>query len=236
MASLHPPLPRQPKDPSLPSLPGERPPTALRVKIPVIGLPMVTGPLKDFAVPDPAPGRLTDGISAALPAVRVTLALITARLVVVTMTEIAMAAEEEMTSASAALLVAVAADLRLQATFPTSRDGSSMISLFPPTRSACSAAPFSLEVSRKLRQLPYPKTTCTNRCYSCPEPELRQIFGRFGTVQTCIVNKDKRHAFVKMLTRKDAEAAKTNMEDNRHLDVPLRVSHYPRCYSPSIIY
>lgn len=58
----------------------------------------------------------------------------------------------------------------------------------------------------------------------CPEPELRAIFGRYGTVQTCIVNKDKRHAFVKMLTRKDAEAAKTNMEDNRHLDIPLRVS------------
>ncbi|KAJ4153107.1 hypothetical protein LMH87_009612 [Akanthomyces muscarius] len=57
---------------------------------------------------------------------------------------------------------------------------------------------------------------------TCPEPELRQIFGRFGTVQTCIVNKDKRHAFVKMLTRKDAEAAKTNMEDNRHLEIPLR--------------
>lgn len=57
---------------------------------------------------------------------------------------------------------------------------------------------------------------------TCPEPELRAIFGRYGTVQTCIVNKDKRHAFVKMLTRKDAESAKTNMEDNRHLDIPLR--------------
>ncbi|TQW03080.1 RNA binding protein Nrd1 [Cordyceps javanica] len=57
---------------------------------------------------------------------------------------------------------------------------------------------------------------------TCPEPELRSIFGRYGTVQTCIVNKDKRHAFVKMLTRKDAENAKTSMEDNRHLDIPLR--------------
>ncbi|KAJ6785047.1 hypothetical protein PWT90_08765 [Aphanocladium album] len=57
---------------------------------------------------------------------------------------------------------------------------------------------------------------------TCPEPELRSIFARYGTVQTCIVNKDKRHAFVKMLTRKDAELAKTSMEDNRHLDIPLR--------------
>ncbi|KAM3460331.1 hypothetical protein NHJ6243_006045 [Beauveria neobassiana] len=57
---------------------------------------------------------------------------------------------------------------------------------------------------------------------TCPEAELRAIFGRYGTVQTCIVNKDKRHAFVKMLTRKDAELAKSSMEDNRHLDIPLR--------------
>jgi len=43
-------------------------------------------------------------------------------------------------------------------------------------------------------------------------------------VQTCIVNKDKRHAFVKMFYRKDAEAAKAAMEDNRATDLPLRVS------------
>lgn len=65
-----------------------------------------------------------------------------------------------------------------------------------------------------------------NPNHSCPEPELRAIFGRYGTVQTCIVNKDKRHAFVKMLTRKDAELAKTSMEDNRHIDIPLRVSFF----------
>ncbi|KXJ96977.1 hypothetical protein Micbo1qcDRAFT_4585 [Microdochium bolleyi] len=41
-----------------------------------------------------------------------------------------------------------------------------------------------------------------------PESELRGIFGRNGAVQTCIVNKDKRHAFVKMANRKDAVAAK----------------------------
>jgi protein NRD1 len=52
---------------------------------------------------------------------------------------------------------------------------------------------------------------------------LRNVFSRFGTVQTCIVNKDKRHAFVKMLTRKDALSAKENTEENRNLDLPLRV-------------
>ncbi|KAF7542424.1 hypothetical protein G7Z17_g11585 [Cylindrodendrum hubeiense] len=57
---------------------------------------------------------------------------------------------------------------------------------------------------------------------TCTENELRNIFSRFGTVQTCIVNKDKRHAFVKMLTRKDAVTAKDGTEDTRNLEVPLR--------------
>ncbi|KAJ4261458.1 hypothetical protein NW762_006883 [Fusarium torreyae] len=57
---------------------------------------------------------------------------------------------------------------------------------------------------------------------TCSESELRGIFGRFGTVQTCIVNKDKRHAFVKMLTRQDAVSAKQGTEDSRNLEVPLR--------------
>ena len=50
---------------------------------------------------------------------------------------------------------------------------------------------------------------------SIPESELRAIFTRFGDVQTCIVNKEKRHAFVKMYTRADAEAAKNGMEHTR---------------------
>ncbi|KAF4969386.1 hypothetical protein FSARC_3368 [Fusarium sarcochroum] len=57
---------------------------------------------------------------------------------------------------------------------------------------------------------------------TCSESELRGIFARFGTVQTCIVNKDKRHAFVKMLTRQDAVSAKQGTEDSRNLEVPLR--------------
>ncbi|KAI9170972.1 Rpb7-binding protein seb1 [Paramyrothecium foliicola] len=57
---------------------------------------------------------------------------------------------------------------------------------------------------------------------TCSEAELRNIFSRFGTVQTCIVNKDKRHAFVKMISRRDAVAAKEGTEDNRNLEVALR--------------
>jgi RNA recognition motif-containing protein len=60
--------------------------------------------------------------------------------------------------------------------------------------------------------------------YSCSENELREIFNRFGQVQTCIVNKDKRHAFVKMYYRKDAERAKTAMEEMRNQEFQLRVS------------
>lgn len=57
---------------------------------------------------------------------------------------------------------------------------------------------------------------------TCPENELRNIFGRFGAVQTCIVNKEKRHAFVKMYTRKDAVSAKEAMEEGRSGDASLR--------------
>jgi protein NRD1 len=59
---------------------------------------------------------------------------------------------------------------------------------------------------------------------TCSEQELRQIFGKFGKVQTCIVNKDKRHAFVKMYYRKDAVKAKEGMDEHRNADLPLRVS------------
>lgn len=57
-----------------------------------------------------------------------------------------------------------------------------------------------------------------------PESELRNIFSNFGQVQTCIVNKDKRHAFVKMISRADALRAKDEMEKNRLPDSQLRVS------------
>ncbi|CAK7567002.1 MAG: hypothetical protein SEPTF4163_004959 [Sporothrix epigloea] len=48
-----------------------------------------------------------------------------------------------------------------------------------------------------------------------PDAELRAIFTRFGDVQTCIVNKEKRHAFVKMYKRADAESAKHGMDHTR---------------------
>ncbi|RDW83193.1 hypothetical protein BP5796_04684 [Coleophoma crateriformis] len=54
------------------------------------------------------------------------------------------------------------------------------------------------------------------------EPELRSAFEHYGTVQTCIVNKDKRHAFVKMLTRADAVTAKETMEQQRAQDMQGR--------------
>lgn len=57
---------------------------------------------------------------------------------------------------------------------------------------------------------------------TCSEAELRSMFNRFGTVQTCIVNKEKRHAFVKMYSRKDAVSAKEAMEDGRSPDAQLR--------------
>ena len=47
---------------------------------------------------------------------------------------------------------------------------------------------------------------------SCTEQELRRICSTFGQVQTCIVNKEKRHAFVKMLDRKGAVLTKEGME------------------------
>ncbi|KAH9908061.1 hypothetical protein F4778DRAFT_777427 [Xylariomycetidae sp. FL2044] len=50
---------------------------------------------------------------------------------------------------------------------------------------------------------------------TCPESELRSVFNRHGQVQTCIVNKDKRHAFVKMVTRDDALNAKKAMENSQ---------------------
>ncbi|MCJ1306116.1 hypothetical protein MMC08_008934, partial [Hypocenomyce scalaris] len=54
------------------------------------------------------------------------------------------------------------------------------------------------------------------------EDDLRAIFSAFGQVQTCIVNVDKRHAFVKMITRRDAMAAKDGMERYKSPEMQLR--------------
>ena len=55
--------------------------------------------------------------------------------------------------------------------------------------------------------------------------DLRNTFEQYGRVQTCIINKEKRHAFVKMVSRADAVAAKDGMERDRHPDSQLRVSN-----------
>jgi protein NRD1 len=58
------------------------------------------------------------------------------------------------------------------------------------------------------------------------EAHLRSLFAPYGIVQTCIVNVDKRHAFVKMLYRKDAVIARTAMEEYKDGNNQLRVSHF----------
>ncbi|KAL8682721.1 MAG: hypothetical protein Q9186_001232 [Xanthomendoza sp. 1 TL-2023] len=57
---------------------------------------------------------------------------------------------------------------------------------------------------------------------TCSDDELREIFAQFGIVQTCIVNVDKRHAFVKMISRKDAQQARDGMERYKSADMQLR--------------
>ncbi|KAL1958361.1 hypothetical protein VTO42DRAFT_4678 [Malbranchea cinnamomea] len=54
------------------------------------------------------------------------------------------------------------------------------------------------------------------------EAHLRQLFNRYGVVQTCIVNLDKRHAFVKMINRRDAVNAREGMEQYKSGDMQLR--------------
>lgn len=54
------------------------------------------------------------------------------------------------------------------------------------------------------------------------EAHLRSLFNKFGMVQTCIVNVDKRHAFIKMVTRQDAISARDGMESFRTGEMQLR--------------
>ncbi|KAK6347048.1 hypothetical protein TWF696_007130 [Orbilia brochopaga] len=50
---------------------------------------------------------------------------------------------------------------------------------------------------------------------SSSEQDLRQLFAQHGDVQSCIVNFEKRHAFIKMKTRSDAVRAKDALETHR---------------------
>ncbi|KKA31172.1 hypothetical protein TD95_002277 [Thielaviopsis punctulata] len=54
------------------------------------------------------------------------------------------------------------------------------------------------------------------------ESELHNIFSNFGEVQSCIVNKDKRHAFVKMLYRDMAARAMDEMKTPEYQHYGLR--------------
>ncbi|KAL4870180.1 hypothetical protein BDV12DRAFT_166331 [Aspergillus spectabilis] len=54
------------------------------------------------------------------------------------------------------------------------------------------------------------------------EAHLRSLFSKFGLVQTCIVNVDKRHAFIKMISRQDAISAREGMESYKTGDMQLR--------------
>jgi len=44
------------------------------------------------------------------------------------------------------------------------------------------------------------------------ETELKQFFSRFGNVQTCIVNHEKRHAFLKLISHQDAHVTKQSVD------------------------
>lgn len=59
---------------------------------------------------------------------------------------------------------------------------------------------------------------------SCTQSELQDLFGRVGKVQSVIINKEKRHAFVKMLTREGAVVAKETMGEYKSGGLALRVS------------
>ncbi|EEA22927.1 hypothetical protein EYB25_005696 [Talaromyces marneffei] len=57
---------------------------------------------------------------------------------------------------------------------------------------------------------------------TAPESHLRALFNQYGVVQTCIVNVDKRHAFIKMINRRDAMNAREGMETYKSGDMQLR--------------
>ena len=73
---------------------------------------------------------------------------------------------------------------------------------------------------------------------ACSESELSKVFSRYGWVQSCIVNHDKRHAFVKMVTREHAESAKKALSDPNSRDglavagVPFRQCRWGVGYGP----
>ena len=59
---------------------------------------------------------------------------------------------------------------------------------------------------------------------TCSQSEMQDIFSQVGPVQSVIINKEKRHAFVKMLTRELAVEAKRVMGEYKAGGLALRVS------------
>ncbi|KEZ41852.1 hypothetical protein SAPIO_CDS6659 [Scedosporium apiospermum] len=57
---------------------------------------------------------------------------------------------------------------------------------------------------------------------TCSQAELHDLFSRVGHVQSVIINKEKRHAFVKMLTREYAIEAKNSMGEYKSGGLALR--------------
>ncbi|KAL8693089.1 MAG: hypothetical protein Q9218_002013 [Villophora microphyllina] len=100
---------------------------------------------------------------------------------------------------------------------PSPRRGSNEPGLPPP-------GPKMVEFDPSLRQgmIKVLSRTLFVGGVTCSEDELRQIFSQFGVVQTCIVNVEKRHAFVKMVSRQDAQKARDGMERYKSPDMQLR--------------
>ena len=64
----------------------------------------------------------------------------------------------------------------------------------------------------------------TDNLSSCSQSEIQDVFSQVGPVQSVIINKEKRHAFVKMLTRDYAVEAKRAMSEYKAGGLALRVS------------
>src|SRR4051794_3275750 len=64
------------------------------------------------------------------------------------------------------------------------------------------------------------------------EAELVAFMRQYGQVQTCIVNHDKRHAFLKLASHQDAIATKASIEqlpDSEYRTLFERVCHISLC-------
>lgn len=67
---------------------------------------------------------------------------------------------------------------------------------------------------------------------NCSEADLRAIFSEYGRVQTCVINLEKRHAFVKMFTREDAVRAREGMAHNMRVYTKARMTRWGVGFGP----